>query len=161
MSSLLLDAHMLGALPSPSSIYVSLTASAIVFFLLLCANRDRKSADSVSPRTQLDVQRQAVVYEATVQLGNHSCIEENNISKALQAGACQYKGTLVQPIQTTATISVELKHSIQGPECQGHPFLIADTLVSMPPCIYPQRVPDPVIPHLRSLFHSWEVILAG
>ena len=98
---------------------------------------DGKSADSVSSRTQLDVQKHAVAYEAAVQFDNHSCIN------ALKAGACQSKGGLMQPIQTTATISVELAHSIQGPVCQGRPFLIADTLLSKAPCIYPWRVPDP------------------
>ena len=98
---------------------------------------DGKSADSVSSRTQLDVQKHAVAYEAAVQFDNHSCIN------ALKAGACQSKGGLMQPIQTTATISVELTRSIQGPVCQGRPFLIADTLLSMPPCILPGRVADP------------------
>lgn len=97
----------------------------------------------MSSQTQLDVQKHAVAYEAAVQFDNHSCIEESNISNALKAGACQSKGGLVQTIQTTATISVELASSIQGPVCQGRPFLIADTLLSKAPCIYPRRVPDP------------------
>ena len=125
---------------NPSIIYASLSHCILSS---PCANRDRKSADSVSSRTQLDVQKHAVAYEAAVQFDNHSCIEESNISNALKEGACQSKGGLVQPIQTTATISVELTRSIQGPVCQGRPFLIADTLLSKAPCIYPWRVPDP------------------